>query len=615
MRRCTSLPSPCSLSEPRSSASIKTLLNLCKTLRTLEQIHAQIIQKGLEDDNSIVCSFVSLCNSLSVLRYATSVFHRVSNPSLVPLWNSILKGHCDHSSLALSLTLFSRMRLHPVAPDNYTLPALIKCCSHESAICVGKGIHGLTIKYGVVDEVAVGSSLIGLYGKCGKICHARNVFDEMSVKNEVSWNVMIVAYVNFGDMVEARRVFDIMPVRNVVSWNAMIDRYAKFGNLKNARKLFDEMPEKNVISYTSMIDGYAKRGDMASARFLFEHCQQRDVILWSALISGYTQNGLPNEAVKMFFEMKSTNVRPDEFIMVSLMSACSHIGHLQLAKWTDSYMNMSCFDLHNTHVAAALVDMNAKCGNMERAIRLFNNMPKRDLVSYCSMIQGLSVHGQGEKAVGLFYKMLSEGLTPDDVAFTVILTTCSRAGLVEEGYGLFDLMRKGYSIVPSPDHYACMVDLLGRSGQLKAAYDLIKSMPIEPHAGTWGALLGACKLHYDIEFGEIVAARLKELEPCNSGTYVLLSNIYAAANRWFDVSIFLGSFGSYILSSITTKWHWVSPFSLLDDYHASEDDDLELSSLYHATWIVPSIMHEVHAWWQASMEKEMATLEQITHGS
>ncbi|KAK9289721.1 hypothetical protein L1049_007880 [Liquidambar formosana] len=181
--------------------------------------------------------------------------------------------------------------------------------------------------------------------------------------------------------------------------------------------------------------------------------------------------------------------------------------------------------------------MNAKCGNMERATKLFEEMPKRDIISYCSMIQGLSIHGHGAQAVGLFARMLNEGLTPDDVAFTVILIACSRAGLVEEGCHYFDCMRHQYSIVPSPDHYACMVDLLGRSGRLKAAYELIKSMPVEPHACAWGALLGACKLHCDIELGELVAGRLFELEPQNAGNYVLLSNIYAAADRWLDVSL------------------------------------------------------------------------------
>jgi len=317
----------------------------------------------------------------------------------------------------------------------------------------------------------------------------------------------------------------------------MISGYAKLGELSSARKLFDEMPYKNVISYTVMIDGYAKSGDMVSARYLFEQCPEKDTVTWSALISGYVQNGLPKGAVKLFSEMERCNAKADEFILVSVMSACAQLGCLDLAKWIDSYMSRSSFDLHRVHVAAALVDMNVKCGNIERAIYLFNSMTKRDLVSYCSMIQGLHIHGRGVDAVQLFYNMIAEGMTPDDVAFTVILTACSRSALVEEGCRLFDMMRNQYSMHPSPDHYACMVDLLGRFGHVDAAHDLLKSMPVEPHAGAWGALLGACWLHCHTELAGIVANRLVELEPLNAGNFVLWSNIYAAANRWLDVTI------------------------------------------------------------------------------
>ncbi|KAJ0976657.1 hypothetical protein J5N97_012131 [Dioscorea zingiberensis] len=329
-----------------------------------------------------------------------------------------------------------------------------------------------------------------------------------------------------------------MPTRNVVSWNAMIDGFVKSGNLVSARKLFDEMPERNNISVTSLIDGYAKAGDMASARVLFEQSAGKDVFSWSAMITGYVQNGRPGEALKIFLEMLEKNINPDEVIMVGLMSACSQLGSLTLAKWVDSYIAKSSMDVKRAHVLAALIDMNAKCGNMERAVVLFESMPNRDLISYCSMMQGYSIHGLGVKVVELFSWMLNEGIVPDDVAFTVVLTSCSHAGLVKEGNRYFGMMKNEYSIAPSPDHYACMVDLLGRAGRLEEAYELIKSMPMEPHAGAWGALLGACRLNCDMELGEMVAKKLFEMEPQNGGNYVLLSNIYAAADRWADVSKF-----------------------------------------------------------------------------
>ncbi|XP_010246195.1 PREDICTED: putative pentatricopeptide repeat-containing protein At5g37570 [Nelumbo nucifera] len=536
--RSSSLPSPDKLPKRKSSAfpvSISTLLKACKTIRNLEQVHAQIVQKGVEQDNFLINQFICLCNSFSNIRYATSVFNRVSRPNIY-LWNSVIRGHCGNSSVIQTISIFNRMKRSETVPDKYTFPSLIKACSNELAIREGKAIHGSVVRYGVEADIFVRTSLIDLYGKCRQIVCARKVFDGMFERNEVSWTAMIVGYLTFGDLVAARKMFDEMPYRNLASWNAMMCGYLKFGDLESARRLFDEMTERNVVSFTSLIDGYAKAGDMVSARLLFDQSPVRDIVAWSALIAGYSQNGQPHMAVKIFLEMHAQNVKPDEFVLVSLMSACSQVGSLELAKWIDSYVTQSLIDLSQVHVNAALIDMNAKCGNMERASHLFEDMPQRDLISYCSMIQGLSMHGYGTLAVHLFDRMLDEGLTPDNVAFTVVLTACSHAGLVEEGYRYFNSMKNDFSIVPSPDHYACMVDLLGRSGQLKAAYHLIESMPVEPHAGAWGALLGACRLHGNIEIGEVVAGRLFELEPLNAGNYVLLSNIYAAADRWLDVS-------------------------------------------------------------------------------
>ncbi|OIT26189.1 PREDICTED: putative pentatricopeptide repeat-containing protein At5g37570 [Nicotiana attenuata] len=526
--------------EPSFSLSIPllNLLRACRTVKNLQQVHTHIIQKGYEQDHFIINQFISLCNTFSSdISYATSVFESVIQPN-VYVWNTLIKGYSKHSSFADCFLILKQMkRSMNVIPDKYTFPSLVKSCSSALALREGQAVHGLIVRYGTDGDVFVGSSLIDLYGKCNQIEYARRIFDEMPLRNEVTWTAMVVGYIYFGDLSQAKKLFDEMPHKNIASWNAMISAFVKFGDLLSARKLFDSMPGKDVVSFTTMIDGYAKAGDMASARFLFDQSFDRDIISWSALISGYAQNGQPNEALKIFHEMLSMNVRPDEFIMVSLMCACSQLGRLDLANWVEHYMSQNSFDLNQVHIAATLVDMNAKCGNMERATMLFEGMPKRDLVSYCSMIQGLSIHGCGSQAVVFFDRMLNEGLVPDDVSLKVILTACSRAELVKEGCRIFNLMINKYPVKPSPDHYACVVDLLGRSGKLKDAYELIRSMPIEPHAGAWGALLGACKLHCDIEVGKKVSHRLFELEPQNTGNYVLLSDIYAAANRWLDVAL------------------------------------------------------------------------------
>ncbi|GJW21484.1 putative pentatricopeptide repeat-containing protein [Tanacetum coccineum] len=522
------------LSSPPSSLSCSALLKACKNLRHLEQVHTQIIRKGCEQDHFLITQFITLCNQHNHLAYASTLFDRVLQPNIY-LWNTLIKSP---TSLNASFDLFRRMResSYNVTPDKYTFPSLLKACSNVFAFTQGQLIHALILKCGTESDVYVASSLIDFYGKCRHIFYAREVFDGMPYKNEVTWTSMIAGYLTNGDYIEANKLFDQMPERNLASWNAMINGFVKSGDLKTAKSLFDEMPDKNTVSFTTMIDGYAKSGDMAAARSLFDQLPQKDIVSWSAMIGGYAQNGQPKEAIKIFIDMRSKNVSPDEYVMVSLISACSQAGDWELAKWIDSYMTQSSIEVSQNHLAASLVDMNAKCGNLERATTLFEIMPKRDLISYSSMIQGFSVHGRAVEAVALFRRMLEEGVTPDDVALTVILSACNHANLVEEACRIFDTMINEYSLTPSTDHYACIINLLGRVGKVREAYEILKQIPVEPHAGAWGGLLWACRIHGDVALGKEVAARLIRIEPQNAANYVLLSDIYAASDQWSDVN-------------------------------------------------------------------------------
>ncbi|XP_020246098.1 putative pentatricopeptide repeat-containing protein At5g37570 isoform X1 [Asparagus officinalis] len=505
----------------RPLPSIYTLLSSCRTLRSLKEIHTHIILNQFQQHPFFISRFLVLCNSFSALDYAVSVFNRVSEPNLY-LYNALLKAHCDHGSpLSESFSLFNLLlNTCPLLPDGYTFTSLLKSCSDAGNLSLGSSLHCCIVRCGLDSDVYLQAKLVDFYGKCRQLDDARKVFDAMPDGNVVSWTSMLVGYLSFGDLSSARKLFDEMPIRNVVTWNAMIDGYVKVRDMVNARSLFDDMTEKNSVTFTSMIDGYAKIGDMTTARSIFELGKDhRDVFSWSSILSGYAQNGHPAEAIKIFLEMYGNNIKPDEHILVGLMSACSQLGGLSFAKWVDSYITRSKIDVKRTHVSAALINMNAKCGNMERAAHLFESLRSRDLFMYCSMMQGYSLHGCGDKAVGLFSRMLKEGVLPDGVAFTVILNACSHAGLVEEGKHYFEMMKNEYMIEPSQDHYACMVDLLGRAGHLKEADEVIQRMPMEPHAGVLGALLGACRIHCDSELGELTAQKLFEIEPHSTVTY------------------------------------------------------------------------------------------------
>lgn len=315
----------------------------------------------------------------------------------------------------------------------------------------------------------------------------------------------------------------------------LVDIYANGGDLKSAEQLFDTMPEKSLVSLTTMITCYAKLGELDKARVLFKEMEDRDVVCWNVMIGGYTQNGMPNEALFLFRQMLAAKVKPNEVTVLSVLSACGQLGALESGRWLHSYIETNRIDI-NVHVGTALVDMYSKCGSLEDARLVFDRIKNRDVVAWNSMIVGYAMHGFSRDALQLFREMCAVGHHPSDITFIGVLSACGHAGLVNEGWRFFRSMKDKYRIEPKIEHYGCMVNLLGRAGNLEEAYTLVKNMKIEPDPVLWGTLLGACRLHGNIALGEEIAEFLVAKNLANSGTYILLSNIYAATGNWDGVA-------------------------------------------------------------------------------
>ncbi|KAL3537176.1 hypothetical protein ACH5RR_000542 [Cinchona calisaya] len=316
---------------------------------------------------------------------------------------------------------------------------------------------------------------------------------------------------------------------------ALVDIYARSGDVVSARKLFDTMPERSLVSLTAMITGYAKNGDVDEARALFNEMDQRDVVCWNVMIDGYSQHGRPNEALILFRQMLSAKVKPNEITMLAILSACGQLGALESAQWVHSYLENNGIPI-NIHVGTALVDMYSKCGSLEDARMVFDRMKFKDVVSWNSMIVGYAMHGFSREALGLFNDMRRTGLEPTDITFIGILNACAHAGLVSEGWGFFHSMKNEFGIEQKVEHYGCMVNLLGRAGHLEDAYQLVKNMKIDSDPVLWGTLLAACRLHGNLNLAEEIVGFLVEHNLANSGTFVLLSNIYAATGNWDGVA-------------------------------------------------------------------------------
>lgn len=319
--------------------------------------------------------------------------------------------------------------------------------------------------------------------------------------------------------------------------NTMIDMYVKCGFLDCGRKVFDEMGERDVISWTELIVAYAKSGDMGSAGGLFHDLPVKDMVAWTAMVTGYAQNARPREALEFFEKMQDAGVETDEVTLVGVISACAQLGATKYANWVrDVAYRYGFGPTQNVVVGSALIDMYSKCGSVDDAFQIFKAMKERNVFSYSSMIVGFAMHGRAQAAMQLFHEMLKSETRPNRVTFIGVLTACSHAGLVEQGRQLFASMEKRFGVAPSADHYACMVDLLGRAGHLEEALELAETMPVEAHGGVWGALLGACRIHGNPEIAQVAANHLFLLEPNGIGNYILLSNIYASAGWWDNVS-------------------------------------------------------------------------------
>ncbi|CAM8963782.1 unnamed protein product [Rhodiola kirilowii] len=452
-----------------------------------------------------------------------------------PFTDNIEWGLACNGHLQEAIALYAQMRTQLVKPNNFNIPFALKACGNLKCISEGEQIHADLLKEGFISDVYVQTSLLDMYVKCGRVAMAKQVFDRMVEKTIVSWTAMLAGYCSVGLLDQAKDLFREMPTKNVVTWNVMIDGLCRFGNIAEARRYFDMMPVKNVVSWTTMISGYSRRQDVVNARLLFDKVVEKEVIAWTAMISCYVENGDPDEAIEIFREMQAAGVKADEVTFLTVISAVTETGSSNLCEWIHNCIKATHYG-SKLKINNALLNMHASVGSVNKALKVFHEMSKRDVVSYNSIITGCASHGFADQALTLFSMMLNAGIRPNGITFTAVLTACAHSGLVEEGRKNFALMRKLGFIKPKVKHYSCMVDLLGRAGLIDEAYNLITSMPLEPEASIWGALLGACKIHGNLQVAEIAANKLFEMESRNPGNFCVLANIYSENKMWIEAS-------------------------------------------------------------------------------
>ena len=422
------------------------------------------------------------------LDYAGKIFRNMRRPNCFS-YNTLIRALSESNDPCDALLVFVEMLGDSsVEPNRFTFPSVFKACGRAERLREGRQVHGLAVKFGFDGDEFVVSNVVRMYLSCGAMEDAHRLFYGRVFAD------------GCGGISDKMRRED----GDVVLWNVMIDGYVGIGEFEVARKLFDEMPQRSVVS-------------------------------WNEMIAGYAQSGQFKEAVELFREMQMAELAPNYVTLVSVLPAMARLGALELGKWVHLYAVRNNIRIDDV-LGSALIDMYSKCGSIEKAMQVFDELPQRNVITWSTIIAGLAMHGRAKDVHHCFKDMEHAGVSPSEVTYIGLLTACSHAGLIDEGRRFFNHMVSVAGLEPRVEHYGCMVDLLGRAGLLKEAEELILNMPIRPDDVIWKALLGACKMHGNVETGKRVAEHLMELAPHDSGSYVALSNMYAASGNWEGVA-------------------------------------------------------------------------------
>ncbi|KAL4562941.1 hypothetical protein LXL04_026972 [Taraxacum kok-saghyz] len=461
-----------------------------------------------------------------MVKDAREVFDKMPVRNVIS-WTAMIRGYVEEGLVSEAETLFWKMPVRNVVSWTVMLGGLIQ----DNQIDKARQLFDTM----PLKDVVAWTSMVGGYSQTGRLAEARQLFDEMPEKNVVSWTTMISGYVQHHHVDIARKLFEVMPNKNEVSWTAMLMGYTQSGRMTDAMDLFNAMPYKSVVSCNAMILGFGQNGEVEKARNLFDQTPEKDNATWSTMIKTYEKQGFELQALRLFTLMQSQGVKPNFPSLISILSVCSTLASLDHGRQIHSQLVKTLCDT-DVYVGSVLITMYVKCGDLVKAKTVFDKSPNKDIVMWNSMISGYSQHGLGEKSLEIFEKLRSLKILPDDVTFVAVLSACSYTGQIDKGLEIFNSMKPIYSIDPKTTHYACMVDLLGRCGRINEAMDLITKMPMDPDAIIWGSLMGACRIHMNLEIAEFAANKLVHLEPKNSGPYILLSNIYASKGKWSEVA-------------------------------------------------------------------------------
>ncbi|WOL08525.1 hypothetical protein Cni_G17278 [Canna indica] len=518
-----------------------------RNLPKARELHARLLATGLHASPFAVSALISLYSKCARPADALSVFLSApSDSSNLFVWNATIAALASNGLPADALRLFRQLSSEPgLAPDEFTYPCAIGACSDLGASDEVRKIHAALLKAGFDAEMFTASALVHAYLKMGLSDEAERVFDELPHRDVVLWNALVNGFAQLGHFSRSLDYFHRMVGEGMVpskfTVTGVLSVFTARADIRNGRKIhafvikmgFDnEIPVSN-----SLIDLYGKCHTLEEAEGIFESMKEKDVLSWNSMICACNFSAHHAKTLHLFCRMRCNAVMPDAVTIAAVLPACSQLAALRLGKVIHGLAIVSGmnFSKDDVFVSNALTDMYAKCGALEEARLLFNGMLVRDVASWNIIIDAYGSHGRGAEAVELFEQMVTSGLVPDEVTFVGVLSACSHAGLVGLGKELLQRMEAEFGVAPVMEHYACVVDMLGRVGLLEEAKGVAEKAG-SSGAGVWRTYLAACRMHGEAAQASEAAERIMEMEPLGSGSYVLLANTLGGSGKFNDLA-------------------------------------------------------------------------------
>lgn len=523
------------------------VVNACTGSRDLEagrQVHGVVVRTGYDKDVFTANALVDMYSKLGDIEMAAAVFEKMPAADVVS-WNAFISGCVTHGHDHRALELLLQMKSSGLVPNVFTLSSVLKACAGAGAFNLGRQIHGFMVKAVADFDEFVAVGLVDMYAKHGFLDDARKVFDFMPRRDLILWNALISGCSHDGRHGEVLSLFHRMRKEgldldvNRTTLAAVLKSTASSEAICHTRQVHALSEKIGLLSdshvINGLIDSYWKCGQLDYAIKVFKESCSDDIISSTTMMTALSQCDHGEDAIKLFVQMLRKGLEPDSFVLSSLLNACASLSAYEQGKQVHAHLIKRQFT-SDVFAGNALVYAYAKCGSIEDADMAFSGLPERGIVSWSAMIGGLAQHGHGKRALDLFHKMLDEGVAPNHITLTSVLSACNHAGLVDDAKKYFESMKETFGIDRTAEHYACMIDILGRAGKLEDAMELVNNMPFQANPAVWGALLGASRVHRDPELGRMAAEKLFTLEPEKSGTHVLLANTYASAGMWDEMA-------------------------------------------------------------------------------